>query len=148
MLLNNQTRPYAIAKITGNAKYPQINGTVSFYDVYGGTFVVADVKNLPDGENFHGFHIHDGTSCTPMQEGGHYNPTNQPHPKHAGDMPSLLANGGMAYSAFYTNRFYPEDIIGKVVVIHENPDDFKSQPSGNPGTVIACGKIEEGSYSS
>ena len=69
------------------------------------------------------------------------NPTNQPHPMHAGDMPSLLASGGMAFSAFYTNRFYPEDIVGKVVVIHANPDDFKSQPSGNPGAMIACGEI-------
>ena len=143
MFFKNQTKPYAVAEIAGNENYPDVKGTVSFYDVYGGTFVVADIRNLPDSDSFHGFHIHDGNSCMPMQEGGHYNPTNQPHPMHAGDMPSLLASGGMAFSAFYTNRFYPEDIVGKVVVIHANSDDFKSQPSGNPGPIVACGEIKE-----
>lgn len=50
---------------------------------------------------------------------------------------------GKAFSAFYTDRFYPEDVVGKVVVIHAMPDDFKSQPPGNPGNIVACGKIQE-----
>ena len=33
-------------------------------------------------------------------------------------------------------------IIGKVLIIHDMPDDFTSQPSGNSGSKIACGKIE------
>lgn len=142
----NQTMPYAVAKISGNAGYPQLVGTVSFYEVSGGTFVVADIKNLPKGGTFHGFHIHAGESCMDMMEGGHYNPTNQPHPEHAGDMPPLLSNNGMAFSSFYTNRFYPEDIVGKVVIIHAMPDDFKTQPSGNSGAIIACGQIMEKTY--
>ena len=28
--------------------------------------------------------------------------------------------------------------------IHDMPDDFTTQPSGNSGTKIACGKIEKG----
>ena len=43
---------------------------------------------------------------------------------------------------FYTNRFVPEEIIGRTVVIHENPDDFKTQPSGDSGSKIACGEIK------
>lgn len=148
MFSMNQMMPYAVAMISGNADYPRLKGTVSFYEMYNGTFVVANVNNLPKGGTFHGFHIHAGESCTMMQEGGHYNPTNQSHPQHVGDMPPLLANDGMAFSAFYTDRFYPEDIVGKVVIIHANPDDFKTQPSGNAGPIIACGTIEEGSYSS
>lgn len=143
MFSMNQTMPYAVAKISGDVNYPKIAGTVAFYEMYGGTFVVANIRNLPDGGTFHGFHIHAGDSCMEMKEGGHYNPTNQPHPQHAGDMPPLLANDEMAFSAFYTNRFYPEDVVGKVVIIHANPDDFKTQPSGNAGTIIACGKIVE-----
>ena len=138
-----QSMPYAGAKISGNSMNPEIEGEVSFYEMYGGTFVVATVKNLPDENAFHAFHIHDGNSCVEGKQGSHYNPTNQPHPQHAGDMPPLLANKGMAFSAFYTDRFYPEDIVGKVVVIHAMPDDFKSQPSGNPGSMIACGEIKE-----
>ena len=136
-----QSIPVAKAKVSGSVAYPEITGEVLFYEVYGGTLVVANIKNLPSESGFHGFHIHDGNSCKPMSEGGHYNPNNQMHPQHAGDMPPLLANDGVAYSAFYTKRFYPEDVDGKVVVIHANPDDFTSQPSGNPGSIIACGEI-------
>lgn len=41
------------------------------------------------------------------------------------------------------DKFNITDIIGKVVIIHDLPDDFLSQPSGNSGTKIACGKIEK-----
>ena len=41
----------------------------------------------------------------------------------------------------YTNRFYPEDVIGRTVIIHEKADDFHSQPSGDAGEMIACGEI-------
>lgn len=138
-----QSIPYARAKVRGDALYPDIQGEVSFYEAYGGTVVVASVTNLPEGDGFHGFHIHEGTSCASMKAGGHYNPTKEVHPKHAGDMPPLLANHGKAFGAFYTTRFYPEDVAGKVVVIHAMPDDFRSQPSGNPGSMIACGVIIE-----
>lgn len=136
-----QSMPTAGAKISGSLAYPKVTGEVLLYEVYGGTLVVASIKNLPSESGFHGFHIHDGSSCKSMSEGGHYNPDNQMHPQHVGDMPPLLANDGVAFSAFYTNRFYPEDVVGKVVVIHANSDDFTSQPSGNPGSIIACGEI-------
>lgn len=42
-----------------------------------------------------------------------------------------------------TNRFNIEEIIGKVVIIHDKPDDFVTQPSGNSGTKIACGEIKK-----
>ena len=138
-----KSSPSAKAKVTWNEMYPDIRGEVLFYDVHGGTLVVANIKNLLDSNGFHGFHIHEGSSCIAMQQGGHFNPTNQAHPLHAGDMPPLLANRGNAFSTFYTNRFYPEDVVGRVVVVHAMPDDFKSQPSGNPGTILACGIIEE-----
>ena len=36
-----------------------------------------------------------------------------------------------------------KDVIGKVIIIHDMPDDFTTQPSGNPGTKIACGEIKK-----
>ena len=45
--------------------------------------------------------------------------------------------------AVYTNRFKPSDVINKTVMLHRNPDDFRSQPSGNSGVRIACGTIEK-----
>ena len=72
---------------------------------------------------------------------GHYNPKGTPHPEHAGDLPPLLSNHGMAWMAVYTDRFYPEDVVGRTVIIHEKADDFRSQPSGDAGEMIACGEI-------
>lgn len=71
----------------------------------------------------------------------HYNPTNCPHPYHAGDLPPLIENNGYSYMRVFVNKFNLNDIIGKVIIIHDMPDDFASQPNGNSGTKIACGKI-------
>jgi Cu-Zn family superoxide dismutase len=35
------------------------------------------------------------------------------------------------------------DVIGKAVVVHRDPDDYKSQPAGNSGPRIACGLIQK-----
>lgn len=91
-----------------------------------------------------------GTSCTGNLDDEfadaktHYNPTNCPHPYHAGDLPPLIENNGYSYMSVLINKFKIEDIIGKVIIIHDMPDDFKTQPSGNSGTKIACGKIVKG----
>ena len=90
-----------------------------------------------------------GTSCTGNSEDEfadaqkHYNPKNCPHPYHAGDLPPLIENDGYSYMRVFTNKFNVKDIIGKVIIIHEMPDDFTTQPSGNSGTKIACGKIRK-----
>ncbi len=145
----SNTTPDAYAKIKGNPSYPEIEGTVKFYGVHGGTVVVADIKNLPTSNQFHGFHIHEGERCSGTEDdpfknaGGHYNPTETLHPNHAGDLPPILSANGMAYSVFYTTKFYPEDIVEKTVILHENAEDFKTQPSGNAGMMIACGEIKE-----
>lgn len=71
----------------------------------------------------------------------HYNTTNCPHPYHAGNLPPLIENNGYSYMRLFVNKFKLNVIIGKVIIIHDMPDDFTSQPSGNSGTTIACGKI-------
>ena len=148
ILFDRKTKPEAYAKIKGDGNHPKITGMVSFFEVYGGTVVSVEVKGLRD-DNFHGFHIHAGSTCTgtkdvPFQNAdGHYNPNKTGHPDHAGDLPPVLANNGNVWMMFYTTRFCPEDIIGKTVVIHEKRDDFKTQPSGDAGAMIACGEIVE-----
>ncbi len=141
----------AIAEIKGSRDYPDIHGYVSFYEMDRGVLVIASVNGLPYqegcGTGVFGFHIHSGDSCTgnetdPFADaGGHLNLDNCPHPYHAGDLPPLFGNHGFAYLAVLTDRFTIEEIVGKVVVIHEKPDDFTTQPSGNSGNKIACGKI-------
>jgi DNA invertase Pin-like site-specific DNA recombinase len=65
----------------------------------------------------------------------------QPHGNHAGDFPVLFSNNGYTYMKFFTDKFKPGDVIGRAVIIHENPDDYRTQPSGNSGKRIACGVI-------
>ncbi|MDD4772469.1 MAG: superoxide dismutase family protein [Eubacteriales bacterium] len=145
-------RPDAAARIHGSDDYPDITGTVAFYQAPDGVFVISSVKGLPSdqsmyGESVLGFHIHEGINCTGNRTdafsaaGGHFNPDQLPHPYHSGDLPSLFAGNGYAWSAFLTRRFTVEEIINKTIIIHAEPDDFTSQPSGNAGKRIACGTI-------
>ena len=135
----------AIAHVSGGEDYPELRGTVRFFPRCGGTLVVADISGLPDSETgFFAFHIHEGGSCCGSgfpNTGRHYNPVGAAHPLHAGDLPPLLSNNGKAYSQVLTGRFRVCDIIGRAVVFHSDPDDFKTQPSGNAGKKIACGVI-------
>lgn len=149
-LLQAQDCPAAIAHVAGGKEVPQISGTVSFFTHPEGTLVVADIYGLPIPEGpcispVFGFHIHDGTACTgPDFEdtGGHFNPEDCPHPHHAGDLPPLFGNkNGHAYLAVLTDRFSIPDIIGRTTVIHQDPDDFMTQPSGHSGMKMACGVI-------
>lgn len=147
----------AIARINGGPLAPHLTGEVVFEEVPNGVMVAVYVQGLPpyqSGTNGkpigpHGFHIHEhgvcdiGNPSDPfLSAGGHWNPTNQPHGNHAGDFPVLFSNNGMAYMVFFTDRFKIEDVIGKSIIIHEHPDDFVSQPSGDAGRRLACGVIE------
>lgn len=141
--------PDAAAWIKGNTQNPRLSGMVKFYHTtYGGVLVEAQIFGLPNAEtpgsgNFHAMHIHESGDCSDdfAHTGMHYNPKDAPHPDHAGDMPPLLGNQGYAYSVFYDKRFTIPEIIGKAVIIHEKPDDFTSQPSGNSSEKIGCGEI-------
>jgi Cu-Zn family superoxide dismutase len=133
-----------------------ITGVVYFDEVHGGTMVTAHIRGLPkfkrNGKPVgpHGFHIHVNGDCTPgttdnpyPNTGGHYNPTNQPHGNHAGDFPVLFAVSGDTKMRFFTDKFYPKDVIGRSVVIHESPDDYRTEPAGDSGKKLACAVIEE-----
>lgn len=133
----------AIASIKGENG---LRGTVKFYPVDCGTLIAADLTGLPESESgFFALHIHEGKNCTGEgfpNTGGHYNPEDTPHPRHAGDLPPLLSENGRAFLATRTGRFAVWDVIGKTVVIHSGPDDFHSQPAGNAGEKIGCGEIK------
>ena len=118
---------------------------VRFFQRENGVIVEAEVTGLPRTETgFFAFHIHDGTSCEGdgfPNAGRHFNPGRTQHPNHAGDLPPLLADHGSVYMKVLTGRFHVGEVIGKTVIIHAEPDDFHSQPSGNAGSKIACGII-------
>ena len=152
----------AIANIKGSSLAPNLKGIVYFKDVPGGTEIYVEVIGLPSFKpgtdktppiGPHGFHIHEIGNCDEhnhepfAKAGGHWNPTNQPHGNHAGDFPVLFSNNGYARMAFFTNKFKVSDAIGRAVVIHENPDDYRTEPAGDSGKRIGCGIIRQ-SYNS
>jgi Cu-Zn family superoxide dismutase len=119
--------------------------------------LVVFVQGLqPDRE--HGFHIHEKGDCSSgdgMSAGGHFNPLGKAHgrhtdtARHAGDLPSLKAgkNGRAKLDVELDGLSIgsgPTDVIGKGLIIHADPDDFKTQPTGNAGARIACGVIKAG----
>lgn len=150
-----RTRPQAVARLSGGESFPDISGAVRFYQTCSGVLVRTEVSGLPatadkspcNGRVF-GFHIHSGSGCGGSMDGpfsdamAHYNPGGCAHPYHAGDLPPLFGNSGYALSVFLTDRFSVSEVIGRTVIIHDRPDDFTTQPSGNSGTKIACGVIE------
>lgn len=147
-------RPQAAAGITGSMGYSDISGTVRFYQTRAGVIVLAEVSGLPQSnhpcqERIFGFHIHEGTDCGGNMDDpfanamAHYNPGGCEHPYHAGDLPPLFGNNGFALSLCLTNRFSVNEVIGKAIIIHDQPDDFTTKPSGNSGKKIACGVIRK-----
>lgn len=142
------TSPYAYADIRGGT----VAGSLVAYAYDAGTIIVVEAEGLPvtDCEQgIHGLHIHEGASCQPLDgvefgaAGGHFSLTSCPHPYHTGDLPPLFSTMGKAWMAVYTDKFRPDQIIGRTVIIHRDPDDFTTQPAGHSGTRIACGEIIE-----
>ena len=145
-------RPHAVAVVRGSGEYPEITGRIQFYQMRMGVLVAAEVFGLPKGRGacespIFGFHIHSGGTCSGNREDPfaeakeHYNPDQCMHPQHAGDLPTLFGNNGYAFQVFLTDRFTVRELIGKTVIIHSMPDDFRSQPGGDAGVKIACGQI-------
>ncbi|MES3013747.1 MAG: superoxide dismutase family protein [Pseudomonadota bacterium] len=131
----------------------QVGGTILFNQQPGGVRVVARVTGLKPNQE-HGFHVHEKGDCSApdaMSAGGHFNPTGQPHgpqatAHHGGDMPSLKADAMGNAEATFTIQGVSlagatDGVIGKAVIVHAQPDDYTTQPTGNSGGRIACGVI-------
>ena len=139
---------FSIANITGDISSPNLKGIAYFKPFKDGTMVEVEVSGLPGYKNYALFpiHVHDGKDCSLSKEGmfenvlGHYNPTNEEHPYHAGDMPILFSNNGYAYMKFYTTRFKAYEVEGKLVIIHEAVTDENAKTFGRK---IGCGVIKK-----
>lgn len=142
-----------------NAKGQKV-GDLTLTQESDGVKVTVEARNLPPG--FHGFHIHAVGKCEPpfTSAGGHFNPTNQTHGNHVGDLPNLLVNAdGKASAVLKTARFKVADLFdtdGSALIIHADPDNHANIPSryrpeadqatrstGDAGGRIACGVISK-----
>jgi Cu-Zn family superoxide dismutase len=141
-----QLKPTKGSKTFGEADFEQVGDKVR---------VVVFVQGLKPGQE-HGLHIHEVGDCSSgdgMSAKGHFNPLGKPHghpdsaERHAGDLPALKANkAGRANVKIdldvITLMPGPTSIIGRGLIVHADPDDYKTQPTGNAGARIACGVIQ------
>jgi len=113
--------------------------------------ITGDITGLVPGKE-HGFHVHEFGKCELpdfKSAGAHFNPTKAQHGEHLGDLPNAKAdeNGHATINAFVKGPNLvdkdgaPSEIIGKALIIHAMPDDYKTQPSGDSGARVACGVI-------
>ena len=130
-----------------------VSGTVTFTKVEGGIKVVADLQGFK-GAGKHGFHIHDFGDCSApdgTSAGGHFNPAMMSHggpadkTRHEGDMGNIDADASGKAHLEYVDPMLtfdgPNSIIGRSIIVHQNEDDMKTQPTGNAGPRVACGVI-------
>ena len=132
-------------------------GNVALEQLARGVRIFAQASGLPPG--VHGFHVHTTGQCEPPEftsAGGHFNPTdeqhgwNNPEGHHAGDLPNVhVQEDGVLAVEYFTDAFtldegetslFDED--GAAVVVHQDPDDYMSDPTGHAGARLACGVIE------
>jgi Cu-Zn family superoxide dismutase len=141
-------QPTKGSKVLGEATFEEVDGKVR---------VIVFAQGLKPGQE-HGFHIHEAGDCSSgdgMSAKGHFNPHGKPHGQpssgehHAGDLPSLNAakNGRAKLDVTVdqlTIRGGAASVIGRGLIIHADPDDYKTQPTGNAGARLACGVIKPG----
>ncbi len=132
-----------------------VSGVVTFEQTKDGVKVLVDIHGLTPGK--HGFHIHEFGDCSApdgTSAGGHFNPSMASHGgpmdgmRHEGDMGNVMADGnGNARMEYVDPKLKlegNESIIGRSIIVHQNEDDLKTQPTGNAGPRVACGVIGVG----
>ena len=133
-----------------------VTGDVSFTRQAGAVLVAGEVRGLAPNKE-HGFHVHEKGDCSSgdgMSTGGHFNPTAKAHgahghaDHHTGDLVSLKADANGVARFSYTSSTITvgegsTDIVGRGLIVHRDPDDYKTQPTGNAGPRVACAVINK-----
>jgi len=138
--------PKSESKVIGSGTFTEKNGKVTF---------IASFKGLKPG--IHAIHIHEKSDCSAADgssAGGHWNPTFKKHGKlgegesHKGDIGNFTTDEFGNGSVMITTSEWcigcgdnTKDIIGKSLIVHQGPDDYITQPSGNSGARVACSAI-------
>lgn len=131
-------------------------GVATLLERSDGVAITLQGSKLPPGP--HGFHIHAVGKCEPpgfTSAGGHFNPHGKKHGlkspagPHAGDLRNLEVRPDRTVTTIRIaplvtlgsgpNSLFQPD--GTALVIHADPDDSVTDPTGNAGARIACGVI-------
>lgn len=134
-------------------------GEATFDEDEGGVVISLSLEEMPAGE--YGIHIHENGAATPPDfedAGDHFNPTDAEHGfdaeggPHLGDLPNLVVpeNGVVdetievsEVSLLPDAEYTLDSEQGTSLIIHTEPDDYESQPSGDAGDRMVGGVIFE-----
>lgn len=127
-------------------------GEVMLIQTPNGTLLHARLTGLPAGA--HAFHVHTVGKCEPpfKSAGGHFNPGGHKHGlfaeggMHVGDMPNIHVpeSGALEIEVLNAQLMLDASLFdddGAAIVIHDGPDDYRTDPAGAAGPRIACGVI-------
>ena len=146
--------PSAIADLADASG--RIVGRAVLIEQSDGVRILIDLTGVAAGTK--AVHIHEVGRCDPPSfesAGGHFNPTkaqhgtSNPRGPHAGDLPNVTVD---ATGHGHLEATAPRVTIGKgpapplgpngsALVLHEGPDDMRTDPAGNSGARIACGVV-------
>ena|GEM_PF-130745 len=150
--LGPDTLSRAEARVRGYSD-TTIHGIVKFSEDGDSVLIEAEINGLEPGKPY-GIHVHQFGDCSaPEASGEHFDPS-EPHGNpfdslgthHRGDLPNLVAgDDSIGRFEFRTQAMVLDSgtnsALGRSVVVHADPDDFETQPSGGSGDRIACGII-------
>ena len=153
-LLSDASGPAAIAVLESRSG-STASGTATFIGAQGGLKARVELSGAAPGP--HGVHIHEKGDCSDPKAasaGGHYNPGTGPHhggphtaARHGGDLGNLEVDAsgkgtlevvveGLSVASLQ------DGVVGRAIVVHEKADDLATDPAGNSGARIACGRIQ------
>lgn len=162
-LVGSLTRGPAVAQLV-DAK-GEVKGRAVLTESPGGLDIAISVSGLQPG--LHGFHIHEKGVCGPGPDaatgktvafgaaGGHFDPgqsRNHGRPgqrlqeAHAGELPNIEVGADGNGSLRYLNPNVslsrePSSVFGRSLVVHDQPDDYVTDPAGGSGPSLLCGVI-------
>lgn len=142
-----------------NAKQQEV-GEATLTQTPNGVLIRVNLKPNADGiaPGAHAIHIHEVAKCEPpfKSAGGHFNPAKKQHGfldekgQHAGDLPNIYVQENtpltveflVAELSLGEGKANLLDRDGSALVIHQDADDYHTDPAGDAGDRIACGVIE------
>lgn len=133
-------------------------GTAEFVEGPDGVAITVDVQGGVE-PGVHGIHIHETGNITPdfQAAGGHFNPTDaqhgfeDPQGPHAGDLENIVVaeDGTASYQTVNDRVTLAQDAEnslldgdGSALIVHSQPDDYMTDPSGSSGDRVAGGVVE------
>lgn len=156
--------PVAVAQLLDAQGRPA--GRASFTPAGSGVEIVVEAQGLAPGA--HGVHVHTQGECAPGVDpatgqtvafgaagphfdpggaGAHRGPGALPKHGHAGDTPNLeVAADGRGTLRHMTGHLsaapgVANSVFGRSIVVHEKPDDYRTDPAGGSGARLLCGAI-------